>query len=77
MRSRSRTGWASVKAVHLMTRAPLLPELFIHRGERGDLVRQTGPQLLGLPSLLLSLALLRPRPLEGCTVLLELGSSGS
>jgi hypothetical protein len=62
---------------HLLACALLLLELLLHRGEQGNTVCQVGPQLLGLFGLLLDLALLRPRPLEGCVVLLELGSSQS
>jgi hypothetical protein len=61
----------------LLACTPLLLELLLHRGERGNLVHLVGPQLLGLLGLLLGLALPRLRPLEGCAVLLELGSSQS
>jgi hypothetical protein len=57
----------------LIPRAPLQLELLLHRGKRGDLVRQVGSQLLGLFRLLLGLALLRSCPLEGDAVLLKLG----
>jgi hypothetical protein len=55
--------------------ALLLLELLLRRGERGSLVCQLDPQLLSLHGLLLGLALPRPCSLEGCTVLLELGTS--
>jgi hypothetical protein len=54
---------------------PFLPELLFRRGKGGSLVRQIGPQLLGLLSLLLGLALPSPCSLEGRTILLELGTS--
>jgi hypothetical protein len=41
----------------LLGHDPFLPELLFRRGERGDLVRQAGPQLLRLLGLLFSLAL--------------------
>jgi hypothetical protein len=62
-------------SLRLLARALLLQELPFHRGECGNPVRQVRPQLLGLLGLLLSLALPRPCSLEGCAVLLELGSS--
>jgi hypothetical protein len=57
----------------LLARAPLLLELLLHRGKRGVIVRQVGPQLLSLFGLLLGLPLPRLCPLEGGMVLLELG----
>jgi hypothetical protein len=42
----------------------LLPDLLPHCCKRDDLVRQVGPQLLGLFGLLLSLTLPRPCPLR-------------
>jgi hypothetical protein len=63
--------------LRMLADAPLLLELHLHRGKRSDLVCQAGPQLLSLFGLLLNLALPRPCPLEGCTVLLELGTSRS
>jgi hypothetical protein len=59
-------------SLHLMACALLLTELLPHRGKRSDLVRQIGPQPLGLLGLLLSLALPRLCPLEASAVLLEL-----
>jgi hypothetical protein len=64
-------------SLRLLACAPLLPKLLLCRDEGGGLVRQACLQLLCLLGLLLRLALPRPRPLEGCAVLLELGSSGS
>jgi hypothetical protein len=55
-----------------LARALLLPELFLHRGKRGDPARQVGSQLLSLLGPLLGLALPRPCPLEGGAVLLQL-----
>jgi hypothetical protein len=49
--------------------------LLLRRGKRGGLVCQGGPQPLGLIGLLLGLTLPGPRPLEGRTVLLKLGTS--
>jgi hypothetical protein len=63
--------------LRMLARAPLLPELLLHRDERGNLPRQVDLQLLSLLGFLLSLALPGPHPLESCAVLLELGSSGS
>ena len=60
-------------ALCLLTRAPLLAKLILHRGERRDLLLQISAQLLGLLGLLLGLSLPGPRPLEGGAVLLELG----
>jgi hypothetical protein len=59
----------------LLARALLLLELPLCRGERGIPLRQLDSQLLSLLGLLLGLALPRPCSLEGCAVLLELGSS--
>jgi hypothetical protein len=59
----------------LLARVSLLPKLLLRRGEGGGLVRQGGPQLLGLLSLPLGLALPSTRSLEGRVVLLELGTS--
>jgi hypothetical protein len=59
----------------LLACALLLLELPLRRGERGNPVRQVGPQLLDLLGFLLNLALPRPCPLEDCAVLLELGTS--
>jgi hypothetical protein len=59
----------------LLARDSLLPELLLRRDDRGGLVGQAGPQLLGLLGPLLDLALPGPRSLEGCTVPLELGAS--
>jgi hypothetical protein len=63
--------------LRLLARSLLLTELFLHRGERGGLVRQGRPQPLGFLSPLLGLTLLSPRPLEGRAVLLELSASGN
>jgi hypothetical protein len=66
-------------AFRLLACDSLLPELLLRRDDRGGLVGQAGPQLLGLLGPLLSLALLGPEPgphpLEGCAVPLELGAS--
>jgi hypothetical protein len=59
----------------LLTRSSLLTELLLRRGERGSLACQGCPQPLGLLGLLLGLTLPGPHPLEGRTVLLELGAS--
>jgi hypothetical protein len=64
-------------SLRLLARTPLLLELLPHLGKRGDLLRQADPQPLNLLGFLLSLTLPGPRPLEGCAILLELGSSGS
>jgi hypothetical protein len=64
-------------SLHPLARALLLPELLLHHGKRGDLLNQVNSQLLSLLGLFLILALPRPRTLEGCAVLLELGSSES
>jgi hypothetical protein len=58
-----------------LARVPLLPKLFLRRGDGGSLVRQDGPQLLNLFGLLLSLALPSTHSLKGRAVLLELGTS--
>jgi hypothetical protein len=64
-------------SLRLMVCILLLLKPLLRRGEGGGLVRQAGPQLLGLLGLLLGLALPGPRPLEGGAVLLDLSSSGS
>jgi hypothetical protein len=56
-------------SLRLAARILLLLEPLLRRGEGGGLVRQAGPQQLGLLSLLLGL--------EGSTVLLELSSGRS
>jgi hypothetical protein len=64
-------------SLRLMAHILLLLKPLFRRGEGDSLVRQTGPQQLGLLGLLLGLALPGPRPLEGGAALLELSSSGS
>jgi hypothetical protein len=64
-------------SLRMLARAPLLLELLLYHGEQGGLVRQVGTQPLSLLGFLLGLALPRLRPLEGCAVLLELGTSRS
>jgi hypothetical protein len=64
-------------SLRLAARILLLLEPLLCRGEGGGLVRQVGPQQLGLLSVLLGLALPGPRPLEGSVVLLELSSGRS
>jgi hypothetical protein len=61
--------------LRLLARDLFLLELILHRGERGGLVRQAGPQLVRLPGLLFSPALPSSRSLKGRAVLLELGPS--
>jgi hypothetical protein len=62
-------------AFRLLACDSLLPKLLFRRDDRGGLVDQVGPQLLGLLGPLLSLILQGPRSLEGCAVPLELGTS--
>jgi hypothetical protein len=64
-------------SLHLMARILLLLKPLLRRGKGGGLVRQPGPQHLGLLGLLPGLALPGPRPVEGGEVLLELSSKGS
>jgi hypothetical protein len=64
-------------SARLLARILLPLEPLLRQGKGGVLVRQAGPQQLGLLSLLLGLALPGPRPLEGGIVLLELSSGGS
>jgi hypothetical protein len=64
-------------SLRLAVRILLLLEPLLRRDEACGLVHQAGPQQLGLLSLLLSLALPGPRPLEGGAVLLELSSGRS
>jgi hypothetical protein len=61
-------------AFRLLARDSLLPELLLRRDNRGGLVGQAGPQLLGLLGPLLGLPLPGLRSLEGCAVPLELGA---
>jgi hypothetical protein len=56
-----------------LARDLFLPELLLHRGERGNLVCQASPQPLRLLGPLFCLALPSSRSLEGRAVLLELG----
>jgi hypothetical protein len=49
--------------------------LLLCRDDRSGLVDQASPQLLGLLGPLLGLTLPGPRSLEGCVVLLELGTN--
>jgi hypothetical protein len=58
-------------AFHLLAGDSLLPELLLRRDDRGGLVDQARPQLLGH---LFSLALPGPRSLEDCAVPLDLGA---
>jgi hypothetical protein len=62
-------------SLRLLTRAPLLAKLLLHRSERGGLLLQISTQPLGLFGLLLGLGLPGPCPLEGDMVLLKLGLS--
>jgi hypothetical protein len=62
-------------AFRLLARSLLLLELLLRRDDRGGLVGQAGPQLLGLLGPLLGLTLADPLYLEGCAVLRELGAS--
>jgi hypothetical protein len=57
----------------LLARDLFLPELLLHRGERGGLVCQASPRPLRLLGPLFGLALPSARSLEGRTVLMELG----
>jgi hypothetical protein len=61
-------------SVRLLACVPLPLKLLLHRGERGGLVCQAGPQLLGLLGPFLGLALPRSCSLEGSTALFELGT---
>jgi hypothetical protein len=58
-------------AFRLLACGSLLPELLLRRDDRGGLVGQAGPQLLGLFGPLLGLTLLGPCSLEGYAVLLS------
>jgi hypothetical protein len=62
-------------AFRLLACDSLLLELLLRRDDRGGLVDQAGPQLLSLLGPLLGLTLPGPRSLDGCAVLLELGTS--
>jgi hypothetical protein len=61
-------------SVRLLACVPLPLKLLLRRGERGGLVCQAGPQLLGLLGPFLGLALPRSCSLEGSTALFELGT---
>jgi hypothetical protein len=63
-------------AFRLLACNSLLSELLLRRDDRGGLVDQAGPQLLGLIGPLLGLTLSGPRSLKGCAVPLVLGASG-